>query len=328
MRFSFILCTRNSERILDEVVESIVSQKINHKIIEIILADYQSSDKTLDIVKNIAKKNKIKFNHIKCDKPGKTLALEIALDSAKGHYSVIVDDDNILKNNFIKEAEKLLTDDSWGCLGSQGLVDKNLSLPNWFNDFKGHYAVGIPLEAKDWVWGACSIINMKAWKKLRKNKFKIHLNPKRINHAQPIEIGGEDTELSLAIYMLGYKVKFVENLKFIHKFEKKRLTKKYFLENVRGVCISIPVLEIYRLVIYRTNFLFPKIFWILVLFKRIVGCIVRLMVNILIYKLLEAKYHYKIMLGIISGFLFFKNDFDKVYNRLVQIKKITSSSLK
>ena len=322
MRFSFILCTRNSERVLDEVVESIVSQKINHKIIEIILADYQSSDKTLDIVKNISKKNKIKFNHIKCAKPGKTLALEIALDSAKGHYSVIVDDDNILKNNFIKEAEKLLTDDSWGCLGSQGLVDKNLSLPNWFNEFKGHYAVGIPLEAKDWVWGACSIINMKAWKKLRKNKFKIQLNPKRINHAQPIEIGGEDTELSLAVYMLGYKVKFVENLKFIHKFEQKRLTKKYFLENVRGVCRSIPVLEIYRLVIYRTNFLFPKIFWILFICKIIFSRTLRCIISILKRENFKAIYNYHIIYGVISGYIYFSKNFIKIYSNLIKIKKL------
>jgi glycosyltransferase involved in cell wall biosynthesis len=321
MRFSFILCTRNSERVLDEVVESIVSQKINHKIIEIILADYQSSDKTLDIVKNISKKNKIKFNHIKCVKPGKTPALEIALDSAKGHYSVIVDDDNILKNNFIKEAEKLLIDDSWGCLGSQGLVDKNLSLPNWFNEFKGHYAVGIPLEAKDWVWGACSIVNMKAWKKLRKNNFKIQLNPKRINHAQPIEIGGEDTELSLAVYMLGYKVKFVENLKFIHKFELKRLTKKYFLENVRGVCRSIPVLEIYRLVIYRTNFLFPKIFWTLFICKIIFSCTLRCIISILKRENFKAIYNYHIIYGVISGYIYFSKNFIKIYSNLIKIKK-------
>jgi glycosyltransferase involved in cell wall biosynthesis len=321
MRFSFILCTRNSERVLDEVVKSIVSQKINHKIIEIILADYQSSDKTLEIVKNISKKNKIKFNHIKCVKPGKTPALELALDSANGHYSVIVDDDTILQNNYIEEAEKLLVDDSWGCLGSQGLVDKNLALPKWFNKFKGHYAVGIPLEAKDWVWGACSIINMKAWKKLRKNKFEIQLNPKRINHAQPIEIGGEDTELSLAVYMLGYKVKFVENLKFIHKFEQKRLTKKYFLENVRGVSRSISVLEIYRLVIYHSNFLFPKVFWILSIYKIIFSCILRCIISILKGEKFKAIYNYHIIYGVISGYIYFSKNFIKIYSNLIKIKK-------
>jgi glycosyltransferase involved in cell wall biosynthesis len=321
MKFSFILCTRNSERVLAEVVESIASQKIDHKLIEIILADYESSDQTIEIVKVISKKYQIKLNHIHCRQPGKTTALQMGLDSANGNYSVIVDDDNVLDHNFIQEAKKLLTDSKWGCLGSQGNVDKNLILPTWFNEYKGHYAVGIPLEAKDWVWGACSIINMKVWKKLRSNKFEIQLNPKRINHAQPIEIGGEDTELSLAVYMLGYKVKFVKNLKFIHKFEQKRLTKKYFLENVRGVCRSIPVLEIYRLVIYRSNFLFPKIFWILSIYKIIFSCTLRYIISILKGDKFKAIYNYYIIHGIISGHIFFVKNFYKIYNNLIKIKK-------
>ena len=35
MKYSFLLCTSNSERVLTEVLESIVSQKIDHKSIEI-----------------------------------------------------------------------------------------------------------------------------------------------------------------------------------------------------------------------------------------------------------------------------------------------------
>jgi glycosyltransferase involved in cell wall biosynthesis len=259
MKFSFILCTRNSERVLAEVVESIASQKIDHKLIEIILADYESSDQTIEIVKVISKKYQIKFNYIKCHNPGKTPALEMALDFANGDYSVIVDDDNILDQNYIEEAEKLLIDPNWGCLGSQGIVDKNLILPDWFNEYKGHYAIGVPLGANDWVWGACCIINMIAWKKLRKKGFEMQLNPTRISHSHPIELGGEDTELSLAICMIGYKVKFIEQLKFIHKFEQKRLNQKYLLENVFGVCRSIPILEIYRLLIYKSNLSFPKL---------------------------------------------------------------------
>ena len=62
MKFSFILCTKNSERVLTEVVESIASQKIDHKLIEIILSDQESSDQTIKIVKVISKKYQIKFN--------------------------------------------------------------------------------------------------------------------------------------------------------------------------------------------------------------------------------------------------------------------------
>jgi hypothetical protein len=245
----------------------------------------------------------------------------MALDFANGDYSVIVDDDNVLDGNYIVEAEKLLIDPNWGCLGSQGFVDKNLILPDWFNEYKGHYAIGVPLGASDWVWGACCIINMIAWKKLRKKGFEMQLNPARISHSRPIELGGEDTELSLAICMIGYKVKFIEQLKFIHKFEQKRLNQKYLLENVFGVCRSIPILEIYRLLIYKSNLSFPKFIWILIVFKIIIGCIIRLIINILTNKLFRAKNNYQIILGIISGYLFFSKNFDKIYNKLVQIKK-------
>ena len=325
MKFSFVLCTRNSERVLAEVVESIVYQKIDHRLIEVILADYNSSDQTIEIVKNILKKNKITFNLIKCHKPGKTPALEMALDKAIGDYSIIIDDDTILDKNYIQEAEKLLVDPNWGCIGSYGIVDKNLILPTWFNEYKGHYAIGLPLGAKDWVWGACCIINMIVWKKLRKESFEIQLNPKRINHSHPIEFGGEDTELSLAICMLGYKVKFMEQLKFIHKFEQKRLNQKYFLENVRGVCRAVPVLEIYRLIIYKSKYLFPKTFWKLVLFKIIVGCIIRCIINFLLKKHFKAKYNYEIIFGILSGFTYFRKNFDIIYNRLTLIKKSVSN---
>jgi glycosyltransferase involved in cell wall biosynthesis len=326
MKFSFILCTRNSERVLAEVVESIASQKIDHKFIEIILADYESSDQTIEIVKVISKKYQIKFNYIKCHKPGKTSALEMALDFANGDYSVIVDDDTILDHNYVAEAEKLLTDPNWGCLGSQGTVDKNLILPDWFNEYKGHYAIGVPLGANDWVWGACCIVNMISWKKLRKKDFKMLLNGERVNHTHPVKFGGDDVELSLAICMIGYRVKFVEQLKFIHKFDQKRLNQKYFLENVFGTCKSIPILEIYRLIIYKSNLLFPKTFWILVLFKITISSVIRLMINILTNKFFRAKHKYAIILGIMSGFIYFGKNFHEIYNRLKKIKKLASNS--
>ena len=321
MKFSFLLCTSNSERVLTEVLESIVSQRIDHKLIEIILADYNSTDQTIEIVKNITKKKNIKFNYINCTKPGKTPALELALDSAIGNYSVIVDDDNILNDDYIEEATKLLEDSKLGSLGSQGVVDKNLLLPDWFSDYEGHYAIGIPEGANDWVWGACCIINMTAWKKLRQIGYELQLNPIRENHSTPIELGGEDTELSLAINMIGYKVKFFRNLKFTHKFQQRRLDQTYFLKNCFGVCRSIPILEIYRIVIYQPDIMFPKIFWILILLKSVIGCTIRIMLYAFSRNFLKVKYNYKIICGVISGLIYFRKNFYKIYYKLVKIKK-------
>lgn len=321
MKFSFILCTRNSKRVLVEVVESIANQKIDLKFIDIILADYNSTDQTVEIVKKITSKYNIKFNHIQCDLPGKTPALEIALDSATGDYAVIVDDDNILDQNYIKEAKKILVEPNWGCVGSFGIVDSNLTLPSWFNEFKEHYAIGIPLKANDWVWGACSIINITVWKKLRKYGYKIELNPKRANHTDPIYVGGEDTELSLAIFMLGYKVKFIQQIKFIHKFDQSRLNKSYFLENVRGFSRSIPVLQLYRLIIYKSNIYFPKTIWTLYLLKIFLSNFIKSLIHVFTIDIFKARYNYLTMLGIISSFIVVRKNFHQVYNRLIKIKK-------
>ena len=324
MRFSFVLCTRNSQRVLSEVIESIAAQRIDRSNIEVILSDHKSTDLTIDIAANILKKYNIKYVVLRCEKAGKSPALTMALNAAMGEYAVIVDDDNILFPNYIEEAELLLNNSNVGCLGSHGVLDVNIKIPPWFHEYKGHYAIGIIPEAKDWVWGACAIINMAAWKKLRKSGFEIYLNPARKNQSHPIALGGEDTELSLAIYMLGYEVRFAEQLRFIHKFEQARLSEKYLLENTYGCCRSVPVTEIYRAVIYRTKYSFPKFIWTLVLFRMIAGCTIKVFKNFLTSDKLKAKYNYVIAVGIFSGYLQFRSSFTEIYNNLIQIKKVTS----
>ena len=51
MKYSFILCTSNSERIIKQVLKSIATQQINKNNFEIILADYKSYDNTVKVIK-------------------------------------------------------------------------------------------------------------------------------------------------------------------------------------------------------------------------------------------------------------------------------------
>jgi glycosyltransferase involved in cell wall biosynthesis len=108
MKYSIILCTFNSQRVIKEVIESAVNQEIKKNDLEIILADYKSIDDTVNIVKKISNKNNVKFTKLSIKKKGKSNSLISALDFAKGEYAIILDDDNILFSNFIKEAEKFL----------------------------------------------------------------------------------------------------------------------------------------------------------------------------------------------------------------------------
>lgn len=320
MDFSFLICTRNSERTISEVIGSIVDQDIDLSLIEVIMSDYQSSDSTVSIARNILARYGIKFTLIQCALPGKSPALTLALDAARGQYSIIVDDDNILFPDYIHNARILLKEGKVGCLGAQGVLDENLQPPEWFSEYQGHFAIGTVSKAKDWVWGACALINMAAWKQLRSRGFKIQLNPERTTQSQPIALGGEDTELSLAIFMIGYVVRFSEKLKFKHKFEQRRMSKEYLIQNTYGCSRSVPLTEIYRMAIYRSTLYFPKFVWSLFVMRMIIGCSVRAVKSYIFQDTLRAKYNYAIGTGILSGYLRFRKDFSRIYNELMAIR--------
>jgi glycosyltransferase involved in cell wall biosynthesis len=322
MKYSIILCTFNSQRVIKEVIESAVNQQIKKNDLEIILADYKSIDDTVNIVKKISNKNNIKFTKLSIKKKGKSNSLVSALDFAKGEYAIILDDDNILFSNFIKEAEKFLKKNkNVGCLGSQGIVDKKLFLPSWFDKYKSHYAIGTIPQGSDWVWGACSIIKISAWKSLRVCKFQFYINPTRKKHTEPISQGGEDGELALAMILNGYKVKFNSKQKFIHKFSQDRLNQNFFLNNFKGTSESIPILEIYRTLKYNLTVNQLKLIWIFRILKIILYSLIKLIINLILIKKLELEYNFILIISVLKSFLKKKGLFHKMYNNLIKIKK-------
>jgi glycosyltransferase involved in cell wall biosynthesis len=321
MKFSFVICTYNSARLISEVIHSIINQTERADISEIIIVDYNSSDLTLKIINNILANSSVNFIEIQCSVPGKSPALALGLNAAQGNYVVIVDDDNILYPNYIEEAKNILQNDNIGCLGAQGVVDNNLILPYWFRDYESVYAIGLPAAGKqsDWVWGAGSIINKKAWEDLKKNEFIFLLNPERKSHSHPISIGGEDVELSLAIKLAGYKTTSTKNLKFIHKFQQSRLTEEYLIKNSLGVSRSVTVHELYRTLIEHPDSLIPWVWWLYKISRKLFGCILRVTVSFIQGKKLERQVMYATLIGILSGFYQLKSCYSFGYGRLKKL---------
>jgi glycosyltransferase involved in cell wall biosynthesis len=322
MKFSFLICTCNSERLISEVLHSILNQTKYNDISEIIIVDYNSNDLTLNIVNNILANSTINLIEIHCEVAGKSPALALGLDAARGDYNVIVDDDNILYLNYIEEANNILRYENIGCVGAQGIVDKDLVLPDWFRDYESVYAIGLPAAGKrsDWVWGAGSIINKKAWEDIRKKEFIFLLNPERKSHSYPISVGGEDVELSLAIKLAGYETISTENLKFIHKFQQSRLNEQYLIKNSLGVSRAVTVHELYRTLIEKPNSLIPRMWWLYKISRKILGCILYVMLSLIRGKKLNRKVTQATLMGIIFGFHQFKSCYSIGYNRLKEIR--------
>lgn len=326
MIFSILICTRNSESVILKCLNSALNQNRSDLIKEIVIVDYKSSDNTLDIFSSTLKKSNLRHSIVKCNKLGKSPALEMGLDRCIGDYVVVLDDDNFLKPDYLDNAKDLIKDKNIGCFSSFGLVDKSYMLPDWFELNKSVYAIGSPQQniSNDWVWGAGSIINLEAWKTLRKSDFKFFLNPAREETSIPIGIGGEDVELSLAIKLAGYKIFISDKLKFIHFFSEDRLNKNYVINNSYGVSKSVYIHEIYRTNIYtKSNNIFIKN---LVLFRRISRKVLGLTFNIVtnLQDDFKRKRDLAVLKGLISGYISLRNKSKLVWDQALKIKQVAN----
>ena len=319
--FSFVICTRNSQRVLRDVINSVLNQTDRASILQIILVDYKSTDLTIDIAMEMLQESNIELIILKCHLPGKSAAIIEGFNKANGKYIVVLDDDNVLSLNYISNAKRLIENPNVGCVGAMGIVDSNLILPDWFSVYKGVYAIGMPVASMsvDSVWGAAALIKKEAWDKLYRNGFKFELNPARESHSSPISIGGEDGEISIAIKMIGYKVFYSDTLQFTHKFEQKRLSKEYLLQNTFGSTRAVPIIDIYGLFIHHNKSRVPYFIWTTISTKRIIGSYVRALIYAVLGKSLEFKYQLVRGEALICGYSDAKYSFKTIYKRLEKI---------
>ena len=321
MNFSILICTRNSEKAILECLYSVLNQNRIDRIKEIVIVDYESSDNTLDIFSSTLKTSNLSQSIVKCNKPGKSPALEMGLDKCVGDYVVILDDDNILECDYLDNALDLIKDNNIGCFSSYGLADKSYILPDWFESNKSVFAIGSPQQntSNDWVWGAGSMIKLEAWNLLRENGFKFFLNPARTEASVPISIGGEDVELSLAIKLMGYDICISDKLRFTHLFPRDRLTKNYLINNTFGVCKSVYIHEIYRTCIYdySPSYVVRNIFFLMRFYRKIIGSIFGLIRNY--NKPLQRDISLATAKGIITGYFLFIRDSKIVWNQAIKL---------
>mgnify|MGYP001206981470 CR=1 FL=1 len=321
MKYTFLICTKNSERLIKDVLESIINQtKLNFEY-NVLIVDYKSSDKTLEISKKVCRLHDVSLSILESESGGKSSALELGLDTAIGEYVIILDDDNIIRSDYLCEANKIINN-KIGCLGARGVADAELDYPSWFNRYQGWYAVGMAGKGKfkDWVWGAGTIVNKNAWVDIRNKGFKFILNPERKSQTHPIAIGGEDVELALAIKLAGYTIKSNANLVYTHKFKQDRLTLNYLTNNSYGVGKSHVIHELYKMIITNENIRMPKLMWTQRISRIMVGYLYRTIINLVKFNLIDSKFNLVILSAIFAGHNLFKKEFHDFYNNITKLK--------
>ena len=105
---SIVTPTFNSEKFISETIQSV--QKQTHENWEMIVVDDGSSDSTIEIVKEIAKRDsRIKFYPQK-ENIGPAKARNVGIDKVKGKYMTFLDADDIWFPNFIEKSIKTIAE--------------------------------------------------------------------------------------------------------------------------------------------------------------------------------------------------------------------------
>ncbi len=97
------LCVRNCEATVGEAIESVLDQNFSHELMEIIVVDDGSEDKTLSVVSDILSKSDLSVEVFHSEWMGLGPARNTVVDNAKGEYIVWVDGDMMLPKDHVKK---------------------------------------------------------------------------------------------------------------------------------------------------------------------------------------------------------------------------------
>jgi len=98
---------RNCEAFIGETITSLIQQDFPLELMELVVVDGCSQDRTLDIIKAYASKTNMR-NRIFFEKVGLGVARQIVVDKTEGDYIIWVDGDLVLSRDYVRRLFQLM----------------------------------------------------------------------------------------------------------------------------------------------------------------------------------------------------------------------------
>jgi glycosyltransferase involved in cell wall biosynthesis len=249
---SIICCCYNSAQRLPKTLAHLANQNISGNFNwELILVNNNSTDNTAEVALKEWSQLGAPVNLLLVNEPqaGLTYARERGINTAQFNLLLFCDDDNWLQDDYLNNVWLIFNiDPHLGALGGWSKAVFEGETPDWFDTFKGNFAVGKAVsqngyltEPQSFIYGAGMVINKGVIEHLKAKGFKQLLSDRR---GTALSSGG-DIELIYAMRLLGYKVKFNDTLLFYHFMPNERMTWEYLIKLRQSMYWSNFVLNIY-----------------------------------------------------------------------------------
>ncbi len=247
---STIICCYNSANKIKDVLHHLEKQKNTAGIQwEVIVVDNASTDNTTEVASRSWSRKDVNFQVVYEEKPGLSNARIKGLQTSVHPVIVFVDDDNLVDENYIRRAYQIMKDHSdVGLAGGLGEAVSDVEFPGWFRNYLDVYAVGpqadnegyIPME-RTYLHGAGIIMRKDVWDYLQQNGFTFLLSGRKGKSMS----SGEDSEISSAFRLAGFKLWYDPGLRFKHILPEQRISWKYVTRLAKEFGKSFVVLDIY-----------------------------------------------------------------------------------
>jgi glycosyltransferase involved in cell wall biosynthesis len=248
MYFSFIIPVYNRPDEIDELLQSLVAFDFDDTY-EVVIVEDGSSIRCEDIIEKY--KNELDISYFFKPNSGPGDSRNYGMQKAKGDYFLILDSDCILPPNYLKEVEKSLDNEFVDCFGGP---DKALES---FSDIQK--AINFTMTSfltTGGIRGGSEKIN-----KFQPRSFNMGLSKqafeasKGFGNIHP----GEDPDLSIRLWNLGFKTKLIKEAFVYHK---RRIDWSKFKTQVNKFGKARPILNKWYPKYSKITYWFPSLFCI------------------------------------------------------------------
>jgi glycosyltransferase involved in cell wall biosynthesis len=250
---SVVIITHNGENRLLPTLEHLACQENLTFSWEILIIDNNSNDNTKHILQRFRdeKKDKLNVRIVNEEKQGQAFARNRGIQEAAYQYILFCDDDNWLDKNYVEVAYSIIcSDERIAAVGGEGFMEyePGFTPPNWIKPYERNYGTG-PQGAEDGdttnskgcLYTAGTILDRQWLDKL----YRFGFVPSLKGRDGKSLIGGEDTEITYALKLIGGKLYYSSKMRFKHYMPKNRINWQYLRKLWRSFGYSDYILSPY-----------------------------------------------------------------------------------